>query len=95
MAQNYGAGDSPISVAVADFNGDGRLDLAVANQLSDDVSVFLGNGDGSFQAPRTFPAGSFAWSMAAGDFNRDGRPDLAIANQNSNNVSVLINNTGL
>src|SRR5260370_1254765 len=94
-ASNFAAGISPYAVAVADFNGDGRLDLATANANSDNVSVFLGNGDGSFQAPRNFPAGDFAWSMAVGDFNRDGRPDLAIANQNSNNVAVLINNTGL
>jgi len=93
--RNFAAGNTPISIAVSDFNGDGWLDLAVANQHSDDVSVLLGNGDGSFQAPRNFAAGSFAWSMAVGDFNRDGRPDLAVANQYSNDVSVLINNTGL
>src|SRR6266849_2455137 len=93
--RNFATGNGPVSVAVGDFNGDGRQDLAVANQNSNDVSVLVGNGDGSFQSPRNFAAGSFLWSVAVGDFNRDGRPDLAVANQNSNNISVLINNTPL
>ena len=49
-APTYPAGTSPASVAAGDFNGDGRRDLAVANYLGNDVSVLLGNGDGSFQA---------------------------------------------
>src|ERR1700687_1415547 len=53
-AQNFGAGINPISVAVGDFNGDGVQDLAVANLNSDNVSVLLGNGDGSFQVARDF-----------------------------------------
>jgi hypothetical protein len=67
----------------------------VANAGSNTVSVLLGNGDGSFQAARSFGAGSGPRSVAVGDFNGDGRLDLAVANQNSNDVSVLINNTGL
>ena len=92
-AQNFGAGSFPQSVAVGDFNGDGKFDLAVANSGSNNVSVLLGNGDGSFQAARSFGAGSTPRSVAVGDFNGDGVQDLAVANSGSNNVSVLINNT--
>jgi len=100
VRSDFGAGISPVSVAVGDLNGDGVQDLAVANFgvcedwcFSSSVSVLLGNGDGSFQAARTFGAGLGPWSVAVGDFNGDGTPDLAVANWNSNNVSVLINNT--
>jgi VCBS repeat protein len=98
-AQNFAVGTLPSSVAVGDFNGDGVQDLAVANSGleevsgSANVSVLLGNGDGSFQGARNFAAGSLPYSVAVGDFNGDGLPDLAVANAYSNNVSVLINNT--
>jgi len=69
---------------------DGKPDLAVANFLSDDVSVLLGGG-GSFTGPFTFDVGSRPNSIAVGDFNADGRPDLATANANSNDATVLIN----
>ena len=54
---SYGAGTVPYSVAVGDFNGDGKLDLAVANEGSNNVSVLLGNGDGTFQAAVNYGAG--------------------------------------
>jgi hypothetical protein len=79
-AVNYGAGSGPISMAIGDFNGDGKPDLAVANRDSNDVSVLLGNGDGTFQAAVNYGAGSGPISMAMGDFNGDGKPDLAVAN---------------
>src|SRR5713226_1817210 len=66
----FDAGRGPYSVAVGDFNGDGHLDLAVANAGSGTVSVLLGNGDGSFQTARNFPAGSGPRSVAVGDFER-------------------------
>ena len=90
---DFGAGGSPFSVAVGDFNGDGIQDLAVANFVSANVSVLLGNGDGSFQAAQDFGVGRSPNSVAVGDVNGDGRPDLAVANSDTNNVSVLINNT--
>src|SRR5262245_28650548 len=82
----------PFSVAVGDFNGDKVEDLVVANYGSDNVSVLLGNGDGTFQAARNFGVGSDPHSVAVGDFNGDGKPDVAVANQNSDNVSVLLGN---
>jgi hypothetical protein len=76
-------------VAVGDFNGDGKLDLAVANENSHNVSVLLGNGSGGFGPATNFAAGA-PFSVAVGDFNGDGKLDLAIANAGSNNVSVLL-----
>src|SRR4051794_2355390 len=55
---NWNAGNFPNSVVVADFNGDGRADLAAANAGSNNVSVLLGNGSGGFAAPANFAAGS-------------------------------------
>jgi hypothetical protein len=77
---------------VGDFNGDGKQDLAVANQLSDNVSILLGNGNGTFGAATNFSAGDAPFSVAVGDFNGDGRPDLAVVNL-SDNLSVLLNTT--
>src|SRR5215467_12256284 len=87
---DFEAGSDPQSVAVGNFNGDGALDVVVANLLDNNVSVLLGNGDGSFQAARTFAAGNGPLSVAVGDFNGDGALDLAVANLGSNNVSVLL-----
>ncbi len=61
-----------------DFTGDGRLDLAVTSDLGY-VSVLLGNGDGTFQAPITYAVGGTLGAIVAGDFNGDGRLDLAVA----------------
>lgn len=70
----------PTSVAVADFNRDGRDDIAVANGQAGTIAVVLGSGTGSFSAPVEFGLGSqqAPTALAAGDFNRDGRPDLAV-----------------
>jgi len=91
--RSFETGGSPISVAVGDFDGDGWLDLAVANNASNYVSVLLGIGDGSFQLSRNFGVRRGPVSVAVGDFNGDGRPDLAVGDQNSDSVSVLINNS--
>ena len=93
-AQNFAAGSNPSAVVVADFNGDGIPDLAVANaayyQGPSTASVLLGNGDGTFQAPWNVAVGAQPQALAAEDFNNDGIPDLAVANYNSDNVSVLL-----
>jgi len=85
-------GRHPTSVTAGDFNGDGNLDLAVTNDSSNNVSVLLGNGDGTFRAAANYDVGFFPNSVTSGDFNGDGKPDLAVANQGSNNVSVLLGN---
>ncbi len=93
-ARSFEVASSPRSIAVADFNGDGVLDLVVANYPSNNVSLLLGNGDGTFQAPRNFFAGNSPVSVAVGDFNRDGAKDLAVANNSgwSGSVTVLLGN---
>src|SRR5262249_42510360 len=87
---HYVAGDTPFSVAVGDFNGDGQPDLVTANQNDNTVSVLLGKGDGTFQRPAHFAAGDLPVSVAVGGFNGDGQPHLAVANARSGDVSVLL-----
>jgi hypothetical protein len=84
------AGRGPGSVISGDFNGDGRLDLAVANSGDGTVSILLGNGDGTFAPQVPYTAGSGSSSLVAGDFNGDGHLDLAVTNSNDNTVSVLL-----
>jgi hypothetical protein len=95
-AVSYPVGDWPWSVAVGDFNRDGRQDLVTANQVTanqgyDDVTVLLGNGDGTFAAARSYPAGDYPNSVAVGDFDGNGWQDLVTANIRSDDVTVLIN----
>jgi Bacterial Ig-like domain (group 3)/FG-GAP-like repeat len=68
----------PFPLAAADFNGDGKVDLAVANYTSNSVSVLLAKGDGTFLPKTDYPAGEFPVGLAAADFNGDGRPDFAV-----------------
>ena len=89
-ATSPATGSVPYSVAVADFNGDGKPDLAVANAGSNTISVLLGNGDGTFATPMSFSAGEDPIFAAVGDFNGDGIPDLAAANNTSSSVTVLL-----
>jgi uncharacterized protein (DUF2141 family) len=92
------AGDEPCSIAIGDFNGDGKLDLVTANNGSNTVSVLLntttpGATISTFSTKTDFMTGSFPVSVAIGDFNGDGKLDLVTANNGSNTVSVFLNNT--
>jgi hypothetical protein len=80
---SYPVGLTPGPPVLVDLNGDGVLDLVVAPSTgsSGNVSVLLGNGDGSFQAAVSLPAAAGAQSVAVGDFNGDGKPDLAVSIQ--------------
>ena len=80
------------SLAIGDFNGDGKLDLAVANSNANNVSILLGTGTGIFTVSGAFSVGTQPDFVAMGEFNGDGKPDLAVANLNSGNVSILLNN---
>jgi hypothetical protein len=91
----YTAHGGAYAVVIADFNSDSKPDIAVSNQSTNDVSLFVGNGNGTFQpavnvsvAPGTTPL-----FMAVGDFNGDTKPDIAVANNGSNFITVLLNTT--
>lgn len=84
------AGIGANSLAIGDFNGDGKSDVAVT--LAGSIGVMLGVGDGTFLPPTKFKAGSQPWFVAVGDFNGDGKADLAVANLTDNNVSILLGN---
>jgi len=93
------ASGSPISlgqnlsaIVVADFNGDGKLDVAVTDSGANDVYILLGNGDGTFGPPSTIAVGNDPDAIVAGDFNNDGKLDLAIANFKDNTVTLLLGN---
>jgi uncharacterized repeat protein (TIGR01451 family) len=96
-ASTPATGIEPISMTIGDFNGDGKLDLAVANSCgassscsSGSLTILLGNGDGTFAATASPP--SFTTrpnSVAAGDFNNDGKLDLAVALFGPSTASVL------
>jgi len=87
-------GIEPTSVAVADFSGDGHVDLAVANNGGQSgqgsVMVFVGTGKGTFQKPITYKIAGAPWGIAAGDLNADHIPDLAVTNLGGF-VSILLN----
>jgi hypothetical protein len=89
----FAVGTNPYSVVVGDFNGDGKLDLATANDAVNNVTVLLGDGSGGFSeaSGSPFAVGTGPRSMAVGDFNGDGKLDLTTANINSGNVTVLLN----
>lgn len=93
------APQSPISlgqnlsaIVTADLNGDGKLDLAVTDAVSNSVYILLGNGDGTFQSPITIAVGNAPGAIVAGDFNNDGKLDLAVANSGDNTVTLLLGN---
>jgi uncharacterized repeat protein (TIGR01451 family) len=93
LQQQLLAGDDPEAVAVDDLTGNGSLDLVVCNTLSNDVTVFLGQPDGSFKPESsTFPVGHGPLDVAVGDFNGDGKPDIITADNDSSTISVLLGN---
>lgn len=83
----------PYSATPSDFNGDGKIDLVTANGNGNTVSVFTGNGDGTFQPAVDYPVIGAAKAVEVADFNQDGAPDLAVPN-GANFLSILLNNAG-
>jgi phospholipase C len=80
----------PMTIAVGDYNGDGRADLIVVNNAESDTAMLLGNGDGTFfQTPTGPQPGLGAIAIGQGDFNGKGNADVAIANEQANSVSIL------
>jgi hypothetical protein len=98
LAASPGVGYEPFAVAVGDFNGDGKPDLATANSGDGNVSVLINTTPApttavSFAAAATSTVGSSPSSEVIGDFNGDGLPDFAFVNQGDNTVSVMFNST--
>jgi uncharacterized repeat protein (TIGR01451 family) len=99
FSAQYGTGngffDYSYSVAVGDFNNDGKADLVVTDLSSSSLAVLLGSGDGTFRPGVSYDAGLNPTSIAVGDFNGDGKMDLAVGNatgETNNGVCVLLGN---
>jgi predicted Zn-dependent protease with MMP-like domain/predicted nucleotidyltransferase len=93
-AYSTGFSSQPTSVAVGDFNNDTRLDIVVANNGTDNVTVLFGSGYGTFVSQATYSTGygSYPCWVAVGDFNNDSRLDIVVANSGTNNVGVFLSN---
>lgn len=98
---DFGTGGGAVAVVSADFNGDGKADVAV--QAGNEIQIFQGNGDGTLESQLSFPTDRYSQSsllsgMFVGDLSRDGNPDLAVTNYHSNadpaqgSISVLLGN---
>jgi hypothetical protein len=90
-AHSYLTQATVTAVAVADFNGDGKLDIATSSNGTDQVAVLTGNGDGSFNTPVVFAAGQDVTGIGVADFNGDGKPDIVVGGFLA--MSLLINST--
>ena len=93
MTYPTGSGPHPYSVAAADVNGDSKPDIIAANYGTNNVSVLLNIGNGTFADQVTYSTGSssYPYSVAAVDVNGDSKPDIIVANYGANNVGVLLN----
>jgi hypothetical protein len=90
------AGTKAGSLAVADFNGDGKIDIAVSNFVSNTVAVFLNQGAGALATPvvTTVQIPNGLGPLAAGDFNEDGKPDLVAATISGPEVALVLLGNG-
>ncbi|MDB5182331.1 MAG: hypothetical protein JWO47_115 [Candidatus Saccharibacteria bacterium] len=101
---DYSAGSTPKSIAAADFNSDGKVDLVTSNSAATTVSILFNTSSGAGLFGASPPAvsvsttgtvGTTPLAVAVGDFNKDGKPDIAAVNYGSATVSILLNTTGV
>lgn len=85
-------GTNPYSLVVADFDGDGNMDVVTANNRDDTISVLLGNGDGSFASRQDYAAGDGPMWVGAARFNGDAHLDLLVSNYNSKTLTLFLGN---
>jgi hypothetical protein len=90
VGANSGVGSKPVAVVTGDFNRDGKMDVATVNQGSNNVSVLLGNGNGTFKPALNFPVGHSPAALLAVDLNGNNTLDLVTANKSDNTVTVLL-----
>jgi len=83
---------TPISVVAGDFNGDGNIDFAVADQTSGSVLILLGSTNGTLYSGNSYPVGRAPAGIASGDFNGDGKLDLVVANGRDQTLTILLGN---
>lgn len=88
----FNPGSTPYGGYGGDLDADGDLDLAICNENSRDVAVFLNQNNTSLSGPVSYPAGYRCSPSEAADFDADGRLDLAVANISDNDVSILLGN---
>ncbi|MBI4651233.1 VCBS repeat-containing protein, partial [Candidatus Desantisbacteria bacterium] len=89
----HNTGNSPQFAFSGDFNGDNKLDLAIANSASNNISIFISNGDGTFEPSKTYGGiGLTPYFITMGDFDGDNKLDLAVANKGSNDISIYPGN---
>ncbi|MBA3470109.1 MAG: VCBS repeat-containing protein [Herpetosiphonaceae bacterium] len=86
----YATGGGPRNATLTDLDLDGKLDAVVANSTTTTLSVFYGNGDGTFATGVLITVGANPFRIAVGDLNRDGRPDLVAATNGTSTVSVVL-----
>ena len=90
----YEHGDTPTSVALSDLDRDGKPDLVVTNggPMSNAVSIWVGNGDGSFRDPKDYPTGHRPLGVSFGDFNNDQNSDLLVINGEKDSFTTFLGN---
>jgi hypothetical protein len=91
VRSDISVGNTPNAIAAGDFTGSGVLDLAIVNSGDNNVGIYLGNGDGTFQSPTLYPIGHPV-AVITGDFNGDGKLDLAVLQQIASQVAIYLGN---
>jgi hypothetical protein len=87
---DFAVGTAPSDLVLGDFDGDGELDVVTSNRGSDDATLVLGAGDGTFGAPTAFAVGTSPGAIEVGDFDDDGNLDVVVVNTDDDTVGLLV-----